>query len=467
MADAQFPEKLAFLFKPARYKVLHGGRGGAKSWGVARALLLMGAQKKMRWLCAREFQNSIKDSVHRLLSDQVAELGLQDFYEIQKNGIFGKNGTEFGFEGLHHNITNIRSWEGADGVWVEEAHTTSNNSWNVLIPTIRKDGSEIWMTLNPEFEDDATYARFIARPPKSAVVVQVNWRDNPWFPKVLEDERIDLLERDPDAYDHVWEGRCRQWLEGAIYARELRAAYEQKRICAVEFDESLPVYTAWDLGHTDDTAIWWYQVVRNEVHVLEYFGCSGMGLSEYAKQILGHEVEINIVQRDGVPRVECKIGPAVDGLDHRRAYRYATHWLPHDARAKTLAAAGKTIIEQLAAALGIGHMGIVPDVGVEDGIQAARMMFSRCWFDEGGCDAGLKSLRRYQRQLQQDGLSYKKIPFHNWASHAADAWRMLAVAWRHEAPAEERAPVGKTIQTITMDELWEWNDNREFLEARI
>lgn len=463
MINAQFPEKLAFLFEPSRYKVLHGGRGGAKSWGVARALLLKGAQKKLRWLCAREFQNSIKDSVHRLLSDQVLELGLQDFYEIQKNAILGKNGTEFGFEGLHHNITNIRSWEGADGAWVEEAHTTSNNSWNVLIPTIRKDGSEIWMTLNPEFEDDATYDRFIARPPKSAKVVEINWRDNPWFPKVLEEERLDLLERDPDAYDHVWEGRCRQWLEGAIYANELRKAYEQERITKVLFDDSVPVYTAWDLGHTDDTAIWWYQVIRGEIHLLESYSSSGGSLSEYATQILGRQVSIDLVGDE----VVCKLGDLVPELSYRREYRYAKHWLPHDARAKTLAAKGKSTIEQLAVALGIHRLGIVPDIGVEDGIQASRTMFKNCWFDKDGCDSGLKSLRRYQRQLQPDGLSYKKIPFHNWASHYADAFRMLAVAWRNEEKPEPKPDVGKTIQTVSLDELWTWHDERILEEARI
>ena len=225
----KFPDKLSPIFKPARYKVLYGGRGGAKSWGVARALLIMGAQNKIRWLCAREFQTSIKDSVHRLLSDQIEDLGLSDFYVIQKDGIFGRNGTEFGFQGLHHNITNLKSWEGADGCWVEEAHTVSDSSWNILIPTIRKKNSEIWMTMNPEFEDDATYKRFVSNPPKSAVLININWRDNPWFPEVLDQERLDLQERDPDAYDHVWEGKCRQWLEGAIYSTELRKLFQDGR----------------------------------------------------------------------------------------------------------------------------------------------------------------------------------------------------------------------------------------------
>ena len=461
--NAEFPEKLAPLFQPKRYKVLKGGRGGAKSWGVARALLVLGAQRPLRWLCAREYQNSIKDSVHWLFKDQIHRLQLDAFYDVQKLGIFGKNGTEFGFEGLHHNITNLKSWEGADGAWVEEAQVVSKSSWDILIPTIRKEGSEIWITMNPEFEDDATYERFVSNPPKSAIVIDINWRDNPWFPKVLEEERLDLLARDPDAYDHVWEGRCRQWVEGAIYANELRRAYNDERVCAVEFDDALPVYTAWDLGHTDDTAIWWYQVARGEIHLLESYSCSGASLGEFASQILGREVSIDLIGDE----VVASLGESIPDLAHRRLYRYAKHWLPHDARAKTLAAKGKSTVEQLAAPLGKSKLAIVPDIGVEDGIQAARTAFSRCWFDQDGCDAGLKSLRRYQRQLQQDGLSYKKIPFHNWASHYADAFRMMAVAWRNEAEPDEAAPRGKTIQDITLNELWDWHEQKNFQEARI
>ena len=436
-----FPRKLGILFKPARYKILHGGRGGAKSWGIARALLLRGMANPIRWLCAREYQNSIDESVHQLLEDQIITLGLSDFYDVQKKAIFGKNGTHFGFEGLHHNVVNLKSWEGADGAWVEEAQTVSKNSWNVLTPTIRKDGSEIWVSFNPEFEDDETYMRFVVKPPRNALVQEINWRDNPWFPKVLEEERLDLLERDPDAYDHVWEGKCIQWLEGAIYAKELRKTYSDNRVCEVKYDPALPVYTSWDLGHTDDTAIWWYQVTMGEIHILESYASSGGSLSEYATQIMGREVTINLIDDD----VVAEFGAAIPDLQHRRQYKYLKHWLPHDARAKTLAAQGKSIIQQLAAALGLPNLAIVPDIGVEDGIQAARMMFSRCWFDKDGCDAGLKALRRYQRELQQDERSYKKIPKHDWTSHFSDAFRMLAVATQGQVKAEAPKKINRDV----------------------
>lgn len=453
--EARFPPKLDFLFKPARYKVLHGGRGGSKSWGVARALLIQGAQTPLRILCTREYQNSIRDSVHKLLSDQVNELGLGNFYDIQASIIKGKNGTEFAFEGLKQNINSLKSFEGADRVWVEEGHAVSRKSWDVLIPTIRKDDSEIWVTFNPEFEDDETYIRFISRPPRSAVVREINWRDNPWFPKVLKEEKDELEKLDVDRYEHIWEGKTLKWLEGSIYAKELRAAYAEKRITRVEHDPELPVFTAWDLGHTDDTAIWWYQIVHGEIHILESFASNGGSLSEYATQILARKVQIDLIGDD----VVATLGDWKPELDHRRAYRYERHWLPHDARAKTLAAKGKPIIQQLATALGLDKLGIVPDIGIEDGIQAARMTFRRCWFDIDGTDDGLKAMRRYQRELQTDEKSFKKSPKHDWTSHYADAFRMLAVAWQNEV-IEEKKPIplrGIAVGNpmgVTLNEMW-------------
>jgi len=425
---AEFPEKLECLFEPSRYKVLYGGRGGAKSWGVARALLIQGAQKTLRVLCAREFQNSIRDSVHKLLSDQVEELGLSYFYDCQNTVIRGINGTEFTFEGLHHNVTKIKSYEGADRVWVEEAQAVSKRSWDVLIPTIRKDGSEIWLTFNPEFEDDETYQRFVIDPPRNAKVVFINYRDNPFFPAVLEEERLELKRKDPDAYDHVWDGKCKNWVEGAIYANELRSAYDEGRIREVQFDPDTEVYTAWDIGHTDDTAIWWYQVISGEIHILESYALSGGSPSHFVTQILGVQTTIDIV--DGEPVV--KKGEPIKELEHRTKYKYACHWLPHDAKAKTFAASGKSVQQQLLAALGWGMVRIVPGLSREDGIQAARTTFPRCYFDKDGCAEGLRALRKYQRKLQVDEISLKKNPEHDWSSHYADAFRYLAIAWREK-----------------------------------
>lgn len=204
--DAKIPEAFAFLFDPSRYKVAKGGRGSAKSWSFADALLLTGMENPLRILCAREIMNSIKESVHRLLSDRIKSLGLEDFYTINATAITGRNGTNFLFVGLFRNVNQIKSLEGIDRVWVEEAESVSKDSWDLLIPTIRKPGSEIWVTYNPQFEDDDTHQRFAVNPPDNAVVRHVNYDDNPYFPDVLQKEMEQDKARDKSKYETVWLG---------------------------------------------------------------------------------------------------------------------------------------------------------------------------------------------------------------------------------------------------------------------
>jgi phage terminase large subunit len=258
--------------------------------------------KKLRVLCAREFQNSISDSVHALLADQIKSMGLEDFYTVQNTSIFGTNGTEFLFAGLKHNITKIKSFEGVDIAWVEEAQTTSKSSWDVLIPTIRKEGSEIWVTFNPELDTDETYKRFVAHPPSFAKVAKVNWSDNPWFPSVLRTEMEDLKERDMDAYLNVWEGNTRQVLDGAVYATELRKAMEENRIKDVPVDKAILVSTFWDLGWSDMTSIWFVQTLPGgEVRIIDFYQDCQKTIDFY----------VTLLKEKG--------------------YTYRDHWLPHDA----------------------------------------------------------------------------------------------------------------------------------------
>ena len=174
---------------PYRYKVAYGGRGSAKSWTIASLLVVAAYVNPIRVLCAREIQKSIGDSVIQLLSDTIERLGLQSFFDIQKTVITGTNGSRFIFEGLRSNITKIKSMEGINRVWVEEAESVSATSWETLIPTIRAPGSEIWVSFNPADELDNTYQRFVINPPPDSYVVAVNYQDNPWFPIELEKER--------------------------------------------------------------------------------------------------------------------------------------------------------------------------------------------------------------------------------------------------------------------------------------
>lgn len=219
-SQIEFPAALEFLFQPARYKVPYGGRGSSKSWSVARALVIIAVQSPKRILCAREFQNSTKESVHKLLADQIEVLGLSAFYSVQDTKITGINGSEFIFEGLRRNTTKIKSMEGIDICWCEEAQTISKASWDLLIPTIRKSGSEIWITFNPDLEEDETYTRFVKNTPPGAVVRLVNFMDNPWFPEELRREAEHLKHIDLDAYRHVWLGECKVAVTGALWTKE-------------------------------------------------------------------------------------------------------------------------------------------------------------------------------------------------------------------------------------------------------
>lgn len=217
-----FPEAYQELFRPHRYKVFYGGRGSAKSWSVARALILLGYQNKLRILCAREIQRSISQSVHKLLSDNIATMGFSDFYRVTKDGILGYNGTEFLFKGLRFNPIEIKSTEGIDICWVEEAQAVSADSWDILIPTIRKENSEIWVTFNPMDEQDPTFQRFIANPSPRAYVRKVNYDENPYFPETAREEMDWTKERDYEAYLHIWEGEVRKHSNAVIFAGRFR-----------------------------------------------------------------------------------------------------------------------------------------------------------------------------------------------------------------------------------------------------
>ena len=397
LSKAQFPVKLECLFQPekSRYRILYGGRGGAKSWGVARALLIKGAQRSLRILCAREFQTSIKDSVHKLLCDQIIDLGLEGFYEITQASIRGKNGTEFSFVGLKNNVANVKSYEGVDICWVEEAQTTSRLSWNILIPTIRKEGSEIWVTFNPELETDETYQRFVLHPPENSVVQKINWSDNPWFPETLMLEKDALRMRDVEAYNTVWEGICRQTVDGAIFAREMQMAELDGRITKVGYDPMKPVHAVFDLGWSDATAIWFVQFIGMETRLIRYHEDNQKTISDYLAKMQTY------------------------------GYFYDTLWLPHDAENKTLAAAGRSI-DQIVRSAGYKTK-IIPRTPIVDSINAARTLFRNCWFDRDNCYDGLQCLRHYRYEVDPDTKAFSKNPLHDQFSHGADAFRMLGL----------------------------------------
>lgn len=203
---------------PKRYRVWYGGRGSGKSWAVARVLVALAATRPIRILCCREFQNSIQDSAKKLLADQIEALGLLPWFTITETSIKSAAGAEFLFKGLARNVQGIKSTEGVDICWVEEAQTISQQSVELLIPTIRKSGSELWFTYNPENETDPMHRLMVSLAGSgNALVQKVNWSDNPWFPPELDEERQRLLKNDPEAYEHIWEGECRTISEALIF----------------------------------------------------------------------------------------------------------------------------------------------------------------------------------------------------------------------------------------------------------
>ena len=400
--NAQFPVKMASLFDKARYKVYYGGRGAGKSHSAAKALLILGAKSQIRVLCAREYQTSIKDSVHKLLCDQIELMNLHGFYEITQSAIRGKNGTEFAFVGLKNNVANVKSYEGVDYCWVEEAQTVSRHSWNTLIPTIRKEGSEIWITFNPELETDETYQRFVVRPPEQAVVQKINWSDNPWFPEVLALEKDSLKSRDPSAYQTVWEGLCRLTVDGAIFANEMQVAELDDRITKVNYDPTKPVHAIFDLGWADSTAIWFLQFVGMETRLIRYHEDSQKTISHY----------LALMQTYG--------------------YMYDTLWLPHDAQNKTLASNGKSI-EEIVRAAGYKTR-IIERTPVADSINAARTIFRNCWFDRENCYDGLQCLRHYRYDVDPETGQFSRQPLHDIYSHGADAFRYIGLMINEPKP---------------------------------
>ncbi len=354
----------------------------------------MGAARPLRILCAREIQRTIADSVHRLLTDQANALGLLGHYQILDTEIRGVNGTSFSFAGLRQqDVGKIKSFEGVDICWVEEAQTVSKKSWDILIPTIRKEQSEIWVTFNPELDTDDTYTRFVVNPPPNSVLININYSDNPWFPKTLDAERLHLKKSDPTAYENVWEGRCRTTVDGAIYQREISDLVKDQRVRPVPYDPLLKVHTVWDLGFNDAMTIIFVQRRGGEMRILDYIEDSHKTLAEYVSEI------------------------------NTRKYVWGNDWLPHDGAARDIKT-GKSAKEVLDA-LGRDAR-LIPKMDVEAGIKAARLMFPRCYFDDFKTKRLLDCLKRYRRAIPTT-TNEPAAPLHDEYSHGADAFRYLAV----------------------------------------
>lgn len=338
----QLPAYATELWKPHRYKILWGGRGGARSWTVARSLLLKAAQGKLRVLCAREMQSSLRDSVHQLLRDQIDIMGLTGFRVTDREIRHLYNGSLFIFEGLRHNATKIKSLEGIDICWVEEAERITKESWSILIPTIRKAGSEIWVTFNPDAETDATYVRFIMRSPVDCWQKKVGWEDNPWLTDELLAEKNYMYETDPEAADHVWGGNIRQHSAAQI----LKDKWIIKEFTIALDEDGDPIDDSWkgpylgmDFGFGSDPFAGIKAWINDRTLYLEQESYGhGVDIDDttalVTEQIPGYERfvaradsarpdSISYLRRHGLPRIiGAKKGPGSveDGIAHLRSY---------------------------------------------------------------------------------------------------------------------------------------------------
>lgn len=400
----EFPDKLQCLFQPKRYKFLKGGRGSAKSWSVARALLLLGTSQTHRILCTREVQKSIRQSVYQLLKDQITALGLDGFYDVLATEIRGKNGTTFSFSGLSdQTVDSIKSFEGCTLVWIEEGQTITKRSWSILIPTIRAEGSEIWVTYNPELDTDETHKMAVSGE-DDTITVEINYTDNPWFPDVLEKERAKAQRLLPeDEYAHIWLGRCMPAVAGAIYFNEVAKAEAERRIGNVPMDPALKVHRIWDLGWNDAMSIILAQRSGREICVVGYITGTHRTTADYI--------------------AECR-------TEAYKGWNWGDDWLPHDGFNKNRQT-GKSDADVLTA-LGC-NVRATPNMEVEQGIRNARLVFPRVYIDRNRTASAdpelpglVECLKRYRRRINQ-ATNTPEGPLHDVHSNGADSFRYLGL----------------------------------------
>lgn len=365
-------------------------------------LLIRAYSSYEKILCCREFQGSISESVIALLESQIILMGLTSAFEIQAKKITClTTGSVFLFEGLKANVTKIKSMEGVTLVWAEEAEKITRKSWGVLTPTIRTPGSEIWVSFNPDDDLDETYQMFVEDPPDNCRSVQVNYHMNPWFPEVLRVEMEQLKAKDYAEYEHVWEGKPKTAIKGAFYSQQMIEVVSEGRLLNLPHDPDMMVITSWDLGMADSTVIWFFQISIAEIRVINCLEFKGTGIPDIITEL------------------------------NKLPYQYSQHIGPHDIQVRELGT-GKSRLE-IAANLGL-RFTVAPSLHVDDGIMAVKSTLPRCYFDKEKCMYGVKALKRYRTEYNEERKVFSKKPLHDWTSDFADSFRYFAIT-RHETGA--------------------------------
>lgn len=424
MAALDIPTARVFqpLLAPARYKGAYGGRGSGKSHFFADLLIEDSiAEKGMRSVCIREVQKSLKESAKRLIEDKLGEhrLGEADGFKVFREVVETPGDGLINFQGMQdHTAESIKSLEGYKRAWCEEAQSLSARSLSLLRPTLRAEGSEIWFSWNPRRKTDPVDQMLRGETvPTGAVVVRANWSDNPWFPKVLEQERKDCLRDSPEQYPHIWEGEYATVLSGAYYARHLAEARAQGRIGRVAADPLMTIRLFVDIGGTgaraDAFVIWVAQFIGREIRLLNYYEAIGQPLAAHLEWCRSH------------------------GYTPGRAQ----FWLPHDGDSND-----KVYDVSYASALRAAgyEVTVVPNQGkgaAAARIEAARRLFPSMWFNEATTRAGLDALGWYHEK-RDEARNVGLGPDHDWASHGSDAFGLGCVVYEEpqmKKAEEERA----------------------------
>lgn len=409
MTTLKIPTPRVFLplLKPARYKGAWGGRSSGKSHFFAEFLIERMISQPTRAVCIREIQKSIKESVKRLLEDKIERMGLASMFEVLESEIrviagAGKGGHII-FQGMqNHTAQSIKSLEGYDIAWVEEAQTLSEFSLKLLRPTIRKQDengeAEIWFSWNPDNQDGAVDQLLRGKNKiPDAIVVEANYLDNPFCPQSMIKEAEQDKERDEDEYLHVWMGHYKRVLEGAVYANEIRKLYKDKRVQRVLPIPNKPIETFWDLGKRDHTSIWFAQFQMGEYRILDFYQGRGHFLDHYVKAL------------------------------KEREYNLGTIYLPHDANSEKLNA--KSIASDLRAMMPNHTVIVRPRMENKAlGINAVRKIFPNCYFDEEKTAEGIKALGAFKYKVNPETGGYSPEPLHDENSDAADAFAQLALS---------------------------------------
>lgn len=462
----EVPEKLELLLGAARYLGAHGGRGSAKSHFFAEKAVIRNYERPAKGVCIREVQESIKDSVKALIEAKIQKFGLGSFYEVTQTEIRGRNGSLMIFRGMQsYNAENIKSLEGFDWAWCEEAQTLSDVSLRMLRPTLRNEGSELWFSWNPRHDTDAV-DKLLRGPnkPKDSIVIEVNWQDNPWFPDVLRREMEEDYAADPEMADHVWGGNYEIVSEGAYYARLLVAAEKEGRVGHFPYDHRRPVKTAWDLGVDDYTAVWFIQDDGLTATVIDYYEASGDGADAVISTALP---ELFIPPAHDEAYACWSRQQALAGLGRSEPFKYGEHYLPHDIKAREWGAGARSRVETVSS-LGLKNIRKGVATNPADRVTAVRRLLPVVRFNQTPrVQLGMQRLRRYRRKWN-DALQTYTTPEHDENSHGADAFGEFAINCGIYPPPPEKPKPKIETRLPTLNELVQEHDrSRRSLGNRI